>query len=76
MFVYDGNVVTEEQNEDNEETARNVYGRNIITREYCMKMKNRASARFFYLKIPRIQILCLFRSRFLLQKFCGFLCQW
>ena len=32
-YIYDGNVVIEEQNEDNEETARNVYGRNRITRE-------------------------------------------
>ncbi len=32
-YVYDGNVVIEEQNEDNDETARNVYGRNLITRE-------------------------------------------
>ena len=32
-YIYDGNVVIEELNEDNEETARNVYGRNRITRE-------------------------------------------
>ena len=32
-YVYDGNVAIEEQNEDNDETARNVYGRNLITRE-------------------------------------------
>ncbi len=31
-FVYDGNAVIEEQDENNE-TARNVYGRNLITRE-------------------------------------------
>ncbi len=32
-YVYDGNVVIEEQDEDNDETSRNVYGRNLITRE-------------------------------------------
>ncbi len=32
-YVYDGNVVIEEQNASNYETARNVYGRNLITRE-------------------------------------------
>ncbi len=32
-YVYDGNVVVEEQDDDNDETARNVYGRNLITRE-------------------------------------------
>ena len=32
-YVYDGNVVIEEQDADNEESARNVYGRNLITRE-------------------------------------------
>ena len=32
-YVYDGNVVIEEQDEDNDETARNVYGRNLVTRE-------------------------------------------
>ncbi len=32
-YVYDGNVVIEEQDESNNETARNVYGRNLITRE-------------------------------------------
>ena len=32
-YVYDGNAVIEEQNSENEESARNVYGRNLITRE-------------------------------------------
>ena len=32
-YVYDGNVVIEEQDSENDETARNVYGRNLITRE-------------------------------------------
>ena len=32
-YVYDGNVVIEEQDSNNDETARNVYGRNLITRE-------------------------------------------
>ena len=32
-YVYDGNVVIEEQDSENDESARNVYGRNLITRE-------------------------------------------
>ncbi len=32
-YVYDGNVVIEEQSSNNSESARNVYGRNLITRE-------------------------------------------
>ena len=32
-YVYDGNVVIEEQDSENDETARNVYGRSLITRE-------------------------------------------
>ena len=32
-YVYDGNVVIEEQDSNNDESARNVYGRNLVTRE-------------------------------------------
>ncbi len=32
-YVYDGNVVIEELNDNKVETARNVYGRNLITRQ-------------------------------------------
>ncbi len=32
-YVYDGNIVIEEQRSNNSESARNVYGRNLITRE-------------------------------------------